>query len=73
MIYRAVQTYSGHVPAWRENLTGALISLGFSPKESDIAISALVSRLASEGVDPTTIALSDLLKDALANGKSSRG
>ena len=66
-------TYSGHVPAWRENLTGALISLGFSPKESDIAISALVSRLASQGVDPTTIALSDLLKDALANGKSSRG
>jgi Holliday junction DNA helicase RuvA len=66
-------TYRGHVPAWREDLTGALISLGFSPKDSDVAISALVSRLASQDVDPTTIALSDLLKDALANGKSSRG
>ena len=62
-----------YLEAWREGLTGALISLGFSPKEADISISALVSRLAAQDLDPTTIALSDLLKDALANGKSSRG
>lgn len=66
-------TYRGHIPAWREQLTSALVSLGFSPKESDAAISALVSRLAGQGIDPSAMALSDLLKDALANGKSTRG
>lgn len=66
-------TYRGHIPAWREQLTSALVSLGFSPKESDAAISALVSRLAGEGMAPSAMALSDLLKDALANGKSARG
>ena len=66
-------SYQGHLPAWREQLMGALVSLGFSPKESDGAISSLASRLAGKGLDPSEIALSDLLKDALANGKSSRG
>lgn len=62
-----------HQPPWREALTMALISLGFSPKESDAAISALVSRLLRDGIEPSTISLSELLKDALAQGKSSRG
>jgi len=62
-----------HVPAWRENLSGALVSLGFSPKDSDLAISVVVSRVTSQGLDPASLPLSDLLKDALANGKSSRG
>lgn len=66
-------TYRGHIPAWREQLTSALVSLGFSPKESDAAISALVSRLLGEGMDPSAMAMGDLLKDALANGKSARG
>ena len=66
-------SYQGHLPAWREQLMSALVSLGFSPKESDGAISTLASRLAGEGLDPSEIALSDLLKDALANGASSRG
>ena len=66
-------SYQGHLPAWREQLMSALVSLGFSPKESDGAISSLASRLAGEGLDPSEIALSDLLKEALANGKSSRG
>ncbi len=66
-------TYRGHQPAWREQLTSALVSLGFSPKDSDQAISALVNRLQSNGIDASTVAMSDLLKDALANGKSSRG
>ena len=65
--------YQGHLPPWREQLMSALVSLGFSPKESDGAISALVSHLAGEGLDPSAMALGDLLKDALANGKSSRG
>ncbi len=66
-------TYRGHQPAWREQLTSALVSLGFSPKDSDQAISALVNRLQSNGIDASTVAMSHLLKDALANGKSSRG
>jgi Holliday junction DNA helicase RuvA len=63
---------SPHLPAWREDLAGALITLGFSPRDSDAAITALVSRLTSDGVDLKTIALGDLLKDALAHGKISR-
>lgn len=58
-----------HQPAWREQLTSALVSLGFTPKDSDNAISALVSRLHNEGIDPADVALGDLLKKALANGK----
>ena len=64
--------YSAHLPAWREDLVGALNTLGFSPRDSDAAITALVSRLASDGVEPKNIALGDLLKDALAHGKISR-
>jgi Holliday junction DNA helicase RuvA len=64
--------FSAHLPAWREDLAGALITLGFSPKDSDAAITALVSRLASQGVEPKNIALGDLLKDTLAHGKISR-
>ncbi len=58
-----------HQPAWREQLTSALVSLGFTPKDSDNAISALVSRLQNEGIDPADVALGDLLKKVLANGK----
>ena len=62
-------SHVSHQPPWREQLTRALVSRGFTPKESDHAISALVSRLQGDGIDPATIALGDLLKDALANGK----
>jgi len=62
-------TQLNHQPPWREQLTSALVSLGFSPKDSDNAISALVSRLNNEGIDPATVALGELLKDALSNGK----
>ncbi|CAB4873602.1 MAG: Holliday junction branch migration protein RuvA [Actinobacteria bacterium] len=65
-------TYQQHVPAWRENLMGALVSLGFSPKDSDSAISVVVAQLSSEGIDPGSQPLSSLLKDALASGKNPR-
>ncbi len=65
--------YAGPLPPWRENLMGALTSLGFSPKDSDSAINAVQARLSSSGADPSTLSLSQLLKDALASGKSSRG
>jgi Holliday junction DNA helicase RuvA len=67
------QQYKGHQPAWREQLSSALVSLGFSPKESDNAISAVVTDLQSDGVDPSGVELSELLKRTLASGKSSRG
>jgi Holliday junction DNA helicase RuvA len=65
--------YKGHQPAWREQLASALVSLGFSPKESDGAISAVVSDLQADGVDASGVELSELLKRTLASGKSSRG
>ena len=67
------QLYQGHQPAWREQLSSALVSLGFSPKESDNAISAVVTDLQGDGIDPTGVELSELLKRTLASGKSSRG
>ena len=69
----ATAHYQGHQPAWREQLTSALVSLGFSPKESDGAISHVVSTLQSDGVDASSMELSELLKLTLASGKSSRG
>jgi Holliday junction DNA helicase RuvA len=68
----AVQ-YKGHQPAWREQLASALVSLGFSPKESDAAISNVVSSLQTDGVEASNLELSELLKLSLASGKSSRG
>jgi len=67
------QQYKGHQPAWREQLASALVSLGFSPKESDGAISEVVSQLQADGVDAAGVDLSELLKWTLASGKSSRG
>lgn len=66
-------TYKGHQPPWREQLLSALVSLGFSPKESDSAISDVVNDLRGDDQDPATTALSELLKLALASGKSARG
>ena len=66
-------TYKGHQPPWREQLLSALVSLGFSPKESDSAISYVVNDLQGNDQDPATMQLSELLKLALASGKSSRG
>jgi Holliday junction DNA helicase RuvA len=65
--------YKGHQPAWREQLASALVSLGFSPKESDAAISHVVTSLQAEGVEAAKLELSELLKLSLASGKSSRG
>lgn len=65
--------YKGHLPAWHEQLSSALVSLGFSPKESDSAISNVVSSLLADGRDAAALELSELLKLTLASGKSSRG
>lgn len=69
----SVHQYKGHQPAWREQLTSALISLGFLPKESDNAISQVVSALQADGIDASKLELSELLKLTLTSGKSARG
>ena len=57
-----------HQPAWREQLASALISLGFSAKESDNAITTVVNQIAEEGGDANATDLSELLKRALQKG-----
>jgi Holliday junction DNA helicase RuvA len=47
--------------------------LGFSPKEADGAITDVVAQLLTDGVEASTVDLSELLKLALASGKNSRG
>jgi Holliday junction DNA helicase RuvA len=59
---------SHHQPVWREQLASALISLGFSAKEADGAISQVVNTLAQDGIDSQSQELSVLLKLALQNG-----
>jgi Holliday junction DNA helicase RuvA len=57
-----------HQPVWREQLASALISLGFTAKESDNAITTVVNQIAEEGGDANGTDLSDLLKRALQKG-----
>ena len=56
-----------HQPVWREQLTSALISLGFSAKDSDEAINSVLSNDSQEEI--ASMELGDLLKLALQNGK----
>lgn len=58
----------GHVPAWREQLTSALTSLGFSAKEADTAVAHLLVTIQSENEDPSSIDMGELLKRALQRG-----
>ena len=60
-----------HQPVWREQLTSALVSLGFSAKDSDAAINSVVAEYAENGVEPTELELSELLKQALQSGRRS--
>ena len=62
------QTSAHHQPVWREQLASALISLGFSAKESDSAITNVVNQISEEGGDANSAELSDLLKRALQKG-----
>jgi Holliday junction DNA helicase RuvA len=57
-----------HQPIWREQLASALISLGFTAKESDSAITNVVNQISEEGGDANTADLSELLKRALQKG-----
>jgi len=59
---------SSHQPVWREQLTNALISLGFAPKDSDRAITMVVNELQGDGIEPASLDMSELLKRALQSG-----
>jgi len=58
-----------HQPVWREQLTSALISLGFTAKDSDTAISSVVAQYADNGIDAQNVDISELLKAALQSGR----
>lgn len=64
----APQITSAHLGV-RDQLLAALTGLGFSAKESDLAINASLNQLAEDGIDPTTYSLADLLKLTLQSGK----
>lgn len=61
----------GHLPLWREQLSSALVSLGFSAKEADASVGQVVVAMQIEKADPADFELSELLKRALQKG--SRG
>ncbi len=64
----AAQFISSH-PGVRDQLLAALTGLGFSAKESDLAINASLNQLAEDGLDPASYSLADLLKLTLQSGK----
>ncbi len=53
----------------RDQLLSALTGLGFSAKESDVAINATLAHLAEEGRDPSTLGVAEILKLTLQSGK----
>ena len=55
--------------AVRDQLLSALTGLGFTAKESDIAINNTFSNLVENGEDPAKMNVPELLKLALQNGK----
>jgi Holliday junction DNA helicase RuvA len=69
--HQTVGPHVGHVPVWREQLTNALMSLGYSAKEADSAVAQLVVSLQAENEDPSAIDMGELLKRALQSGSHS--
>jgi Holliday junction DNA helicase RuvA len=55
--------------AVRDQLLSALTGLGFSSKESDLAINNTFSHIVENGDDPSSMSVPELLKLALQNGK----
>ena len=53
----------------RDQLLATLTGLGFSSKESDVAINATLAHVAEEGRDPSTLDVAELLKLTLQSGK----
>ena len=60
-----------HQPVWREQLTSALVSLGFTAKDSDVAINQVLATYAESNIDVSAVDLPELLKATLAQGRRS--
>lgn len=65
-------TYISHVAPWREQLTSALVALGFAARDADSAIGGLVVSLQELGQDPAQMEMGELLKRALQSGSRGR-
>ncbi len=53
----------------REQLIAALTGLGFSPKDSDVAIAQVFTSLSESSIEPNSMDISELLRLALASGR----
>lgn len=53
----------------REQLIAALTGLGFSPKDSDVAITQVFTSLSESSIEPNSMDISELLRLALASGR----
>jgi Holliday junction DNA helicase RuvA len=53
----------------RDQLLAALTGLGFSPKDSDVAITSTFAVLAESSTDPSQVEISELLRLALQSGR----
>jgi hypothetical protein len=53
----------------RDQLLSALTGLGFSAKDSDLAINNTFAHLVENGEDPSSMSVPELLKLSLQNGK----
>jgi Holliday junction DNA helicase RuvA len=53
----------------RDQLIAALTGLGFSPKDSDAAITSTFATLAESSTDPAKVEISELLRLALQSGR----
>ena len=62
---------TSHVALWREQLLGALTSLGYLAKDADATLSVVALDYAERGIDPAAADLSELLKAALSGGRTS--
>ena len=53
----------------RDQLLAALTGLGFSPKDSDVAITSTFALLSESSTDPSQVEISELLRLALQSGR----
>ena len=53
----------------RDQLLAALTGLGFSPKDSDVAITSTCALLSESSTDPSQVEISELLRLALQSGR----
>ena len=71
-VFSTSGTYISHVAPWREQLVSALLALGFTARDAESAIGALVVSLQDIGEDPAQMEMGELLKRALQKGSRGR-